>query len=391
MPEDRNQSNRNLDRRLNFDVKKPFFAYGFLKKGELAFSKIEEFIEDVEKDVDQGWIKGELFIKDGIPIVYVDENDPDRIGNHNTTSKTIGTLIKFKDTEAAYNAINEFEPGSLYDVVQVNVNDKIPANCLVCSTKILEDVRLRMLNKIKGAKQAEEFSSFVENSIQYDWNSENDLLFSNGMTYIRDSLVARSIPVFSPVIDPVLDLIDLQTKYILLWSIVERYITMKHRLKKRETNEHGIKSHLMRDEEIKNAILYLLDNGLFMTWDGGTIIESASTKSFSFKPNSFRPITDESRCQSVLNYFYAIRNNAVHRGKAAITECELVRDALDDFYRIMACSLVYSRTKNWDDCKKLLEKKSYLKVEDTDKHLVYYEVTREEGQYIKNYLNNKKR
>lgn len=66
------------------DQNSPFFAYGLLKPGELAFPLLEPFVASRER----AWTHGKLWLRDGIPLL-----DPDAGG------QVAGWLLWFEPAE----------------------------------------------------------------------------------------------------------------------------------------------------------------------------------------------------------------------------------------------------------------------------------------------------
>lgn len=83
------------------DLTLPFFAYGLLKPGELAFSQVEPFVTRR----DRATARGALWLRDGIPLF-----DPDQDG------RVDGWLLCFDPArlDDAWSVVCSFEPATQY-------------------------------------------------------------------------------------------------------------------------------------------------------------------------------------------------------------------------------------------------------------------------------------
>ena len=85
------------------DLKRPFFAYGIFRPGELGFFQLREFVGKIEQP---SQVTGCLRLRDGLPIL-------DRAGSGMVT----GTLLHFATAQAAegaYGRITALEPEKQY-------------------------------------------------------------------------------------------------------------------------------------------------------------------------------------------------------------------------------------------------------------------------------------
>lgn len=80
---------------------RPFFAYGIFKEGQLAYSKIEDFTEQIEP----ADIPRKLYIRDGLPVIIGEDDE-----NYNTK----GDKIYFNEKKKAYEIISNTQPGNIF-------------------------------------------------------------------------------------------------------------------------------------------------------------------------------------------------------------------------------------------------------------------------------------
>lgn len=84
------------------DLSLPFFAYGLFKPGQLSFFQVQEYVQQISDYIE---VKGDLLIRDGIPIL-----------NPNGRKTVFGNLISFDSlkSEDAYSKIAQMEPEKHY-------------------------------------------------------------------------------------------------------------------------------------------------------------------------------------------------------------------------------------------------------------------------------------
>ena len=87
--------------RKPYDTNLPFFAYGVLKPGEIAYSRIKDLI--YEKT--EACVKYSMRHRDGVPVLFSKERDHE---------ETCGYLFHFSDGDEAYETIIDTISGNLY-------------------------------------------------------------------------------------------------------------------------------------------------------------------------------------------------------------------------------------------------------------------------------------
>ena len=195
----RNMNNRNESLKPPSDINLPFFAYGIFKPGQLAYSKIEQYVEKYEKSQ----IDHIMLIRDGVPIIT---KKP-----HNY-SKTYGYIIYFKEEykEKAYKVISDTKSSALY---KWNT----------------EDLDNKQVNVLFGVKP--KLGSSVPEYDEENFDGKNDPFFKEAIELIEENLKLIS----SDHLD-VKEFFELQMNYMLLWSAIDRYTSLKYNEKSKGKN-----------------------------------------------------------------------------------------------------------------------------------------------------------
>lgn len=249
----------------------PFFAYGIFKKGQISYFTIRDHVENIKVGTKT---KGLLLIRDGIPLIDLSIN----------SSYVTGDLICFKENEAvsAYENIAALEPDSQYKWGTIETE--------LGSANILEG---RCLDK--GA-------SLADDSI---WNSWDDILLTVSFEII-DEVLAENFR------EPTgKQFLKLQMAYLLLWSAIERYSALRYKI--------GNLDVMAKVRLIANERAFIDGLRLYGISDRREIHNSALKNKASLN------IDDPKKS---IDYFYQIRSNIAHRGKAVIDDAKIVRNAL---------------------------------------------------------------
>lgn len=187
----------------------PFFAYGIFRPGQLGFLRLREFVRRIEPDCAIG---GTLRERDGLPII--DEEGRDIVK---------GSLLVFDKQKArnAYLSIAKIEPAKHYrwGVGRVRIGKDIKeANVLFGKSPK------------KGSNRLEEPS----------WDGKKDPLFTSALGVVEEILEQNKR--FEADLKP---LFRLQMAYLLLWSAIERYVSLRYHL----GNKVNEKVNQMANEE----------------------------------------------------------------------------------------------------------------------------------------------
>ncbi len=260
------------------DIDQPFFAYGLFKPGQLAFFQLRGLVSKT----DPAEVTGELLLRDGLPIL-----DPE---GHGCVK---GALVTFFPEQAAkaYKCISAMEPGNHY------YWDKAPiggtsANVLVGRSPD------------KGSVDC----------AGVEWNGWDDPLFREALDVVAETLKSQ---------DSATDLkalFRLQMAYLLLWSSIERYVSLRYHLGKDATEKVN---RLANERAFAEGLLEHVKE----------------------PPRAYRKIyrADQPKCKRVLNprsskkalnYYYQVRSNIMHRGKGDSSDHERVVMSLEELLPI---------------------------------------------------------
>lgn len=246
----------------------PFFAYGLFKPGQLAYFQIGGLVATTSS----ASIPGELLVRDGVPFL-----------NKAGQGRVDGAVVKFDPgtEEQAYDCVAHMEPRHLYSWSTVRV-DEATANVLVG----------------RRPKQGRPLHS-------PNWDGWRDPLFEEALDLVEQARQARGNRNFR-------SLFKRQMAYMLLWSAIERYLTLRYSLGenvvkkvKKLASEPAFAAALRRHVDTMNEVRRSSD----------------PTQAAKLDPN------DPER--SAL-YYYQVRSNVTHRGKTAPDEDGAILEAALD-------------------------------------------------------------
>jgi len=253
----------------------PFFAYGLFRPGQLAFFQLRELVNKV---TDPAHIAGSLLLRDGLPII-----DPHGDGH------VSGALITFlpERTSEAYDRISAMEPDKHYrwDTRQV---DGKPANVLVGRSPR------------KGSVPCEEA----------EWNGWNDPLFTAALDVVEETIKSQH---FDWDLKP---LFRLQMAYLLLWTSIERYVSLRYHLGNKVTEKVGQLAH-------ESAFIRNLRQR----------VKSRRKVHRADRPGD-KEVLDPESPEKAVRYYYQVRSNITHRGKGVVRDYELLEASLAELLPI---------------------------------------------------------
>lgn len=262
--------------RLPNDINLPFFAYGIFKPGQLSFFRIRNLV----KNACVAEVNGILKERDGIPLLVPSEY-----------SKFKGVLIFFEDGkgEDAYNRIINIEPDEVYSWGEVDVENKANANALLGK------------RSDRGSSDLEHFE---------EWDGKTDPFFKDALDEIEAILEENS-----QFQGNYRKLFRLQMAYILLWSAMERYASLRYHLGKK-----------VNDKVFQIAKEQTFASSLKKHVEGSrTVYSAVDLEKYTLDPG------DPDRS---IKYYYQVRSNAVHRGKAVTRDFDTVRSSLGELLLI---------------------------------------------------------
>ncbi len=282
----------------NYDL--PFFAYGIFKPGQLAYSRIEKFVDVGKTDKNPRIIPYKMITRDGVPLIDDKENN----------GYTRGYLIYFKDgsEKHAYHTISRTQGDALYDWKEIEVDDD-KFNVLVG------------LNLNRGIPEN-------ENAL-YDFRGEKDPLFTH--TIRRVGKTVKELENDEKIMEDydkkfstnIQNFFKIQMDYMLLWAAIERYASLKYDIgkdvKAQFANEYSdIIRQVIKDNVNEERRVYNSDT----LWCNKLDQDDAVGSMF---------------------YYYTIRCNVVHNGKDfQIFDFDLLKKSLIELYKIF--KQVYDKT-----------------------------------------------
>ena len=231
-------------------------------------------------------MKGGLMERDGIPL-FDDSSAA-------STESVEGSLLYFirGQSEAAYKKISKFEPSSLYAWKEMETETGTASNVLVA-------------NSLDGADQLEEAI----------WDGAKDLLFTDALATVEFQL--RSVRSLENRVE---QLFSLQMAYLLLWTSIERYASLRYGLGDQGIMEkiHLISKELAFAEALKRhgANSVLLHRKIYPTYKNDAKVFSHNAP------------------QDALDCYYQIRCNITHRGKALFKDINLLKGVTSELIKI---------------------------------------------------------
>lgn len=270
----------------------PFFAYGAFRQGELAFLRIKPFVDVVDTNAK---VKGEIRMRDGLLLLSPHESE-----------FVSGHLMRFDPTQAgsAFAAIADFEPERQYEWSTKDV---------ICSNGMLKANILMGKDYKNGSSRPDR-----------DCKNEADPFFNEALEIV-DSFAFRfsSKDGLGSSSTDFTNLLHLQMAYMLLWSSIERYVTLRYSLGDQVTSKimEMAKEPTFQQELLKNVIR---KDALYATNE-----PSDRRKKML---NSQNP-------KKSLEYYYQVRCNITHRGKAAFSDFDRLQSSLIELSLIFRACL----------------------------------------------------
>lgn len=149
-----------------------------------------------------------------------------------------------------------------------------------------------------------------------EWNGWSDPLFTDALDGVEETLGSPGLLVIDQDLKP---LFRLQMAYLLLWSSIERYLSLRYHLgeKPNEKVRHlageaafatGLHAHI--DEKRRGEVVYRAD-----------------------RPGE-KEVLDPESPEKAVRYYYQVRSNITHRGKGVVRDYDLLHDSLAELLPI---------------------------------------------------------
>lgn len=260
-----------------FYLNRPFFAYGLFAPGQLGFLQLKELVREI---VEPSRVSGSLMLRDGLPII-----DP------GGSRQVLGASLRFKDSQAAedaYNRISKLEPDRHYRWGEARA-DGILVNLLIGKSPRKGSVTF------EGTK----------------WDGWDDPLLTSALDVVEETL--KSQQKFEWDLKP---LFRLQMAYLLLWSAIERYVSLRYHF----------------GDKVTEKVNHLADEPAFATGLRGNV-KSKREVYRADRPDE-KVVLDPERPEKALSYYYQIRSNITHRGKGVARDHERVLCSLGELLTI---------------------------------------------------------
>jgi hypothetical protein len=275
---------RNKMLRIPEEPNLPYFVYGALKPGMPAFERLRNFVELHSLET----VSGELWVRDGLPMLSLRGSD-----------NIIGFLLTWKtdQQEKAYQAVCDFEPSSQYSWEKITLDSAEIANTLVMRSSSKGNPR-RVIDK------------------KY-WNLSDDPAFGPGLEEVGTMLrEVTAMPGGSSSQPNWSKFFRSQMAYLLLWSILERVSALcigpaanpGDRIKQLHElpgMEEIVLRHVKHSREVSD----------------------------SRSPKSSETL-DPENAKNTFAYYYQVRCNLSHRGKAVFDDLDIVHSSLRELLAI---------------------------------------------------------
>ena len=270
----------------------PIFAYGVFCPGEIAYLRLKPYLKKLERGCQ---CAGELLIRDGLTLLKPSAN-----------GSVDGDLLHFLPEKAgrAYFSIVELEPDKQYKWETIDV--KTPSGSQ--KANVLVGVNLR-----NGCSLPDR--PFV---------GREDPLFKESFQLIEEILSKYSDRNPSKGTHPDFrNLLYLQMAYMLLWSSIERYATLRYSL----------------GDDVMAKILQITKDPFFVQ-----ILQSSVSRTDKLFPMN-DPSADKAlklnkdNPRGSLKYYYQVRCNISHRGKAAFDDFDRLKNSLSEVSNIFKKTL----------------------------------------------------
>lgn len=289
------------------DTSLPFFAYGFYKPHQLAYPQIERFVKGNPKKA-----KAKAFLKqiNGIPVLV--ENDDSDSSNY-----IEGYLIKFKNNQEtdAYERVGYSRNKGIYKWEVMNVDGQ-RANVLVSSKpKLFEDEGAWYNNYDFNPPK------YMKDDVKlecYDWRK--DPLFKKPLEYINLA-ISHQRPARNHS-EQYTKSLEIQMLYMLLWVSIDRFLSFRYG----ETKNNNVLL-LSEEKSFRDALKNYVEEDERVFYNRKNVYSTKHLRDYELNPN-------KPACSAM--FYYTIRNNVVHNGKALDIEQDMLLKALTQLLNIFS-------------------------------------------------------
>lgn len=265
------------------DPRLPFFAYGIFSPGQIAFFQIKSHV----RQVTDASATGVLRIRDGVPVL--DATAHGKVAN--------GYRIEFNgaDAEFAYQAIQGMEPSTQY--------------------RWRKDGEMNVLVGYKPQRGSRPIATDADGNP--DWSNWRDAAFNDALKVMDESLAAQF------VWDDLRPFSRLQGAYMVLWSSIERYVSLRY--------------GLGRNEQVFQRVKRLAGEAQFETSLRATDPSATAKLRKIFRsddPGQVVTFDPSGPPEKAIDYLYQVRSNVTHHGKEEPLDWDLLHTATSEVRRI---------------------------------------------------------
>jgi hypothetical protein len=239
----------------------PFFAYGVFKPGELAYHSIANLVAEVTPST----VEGSLRIRDGLPLLDTED-----------TGSVRGFIVRFRPEQErdGYVRIAALETDRQYRWAE-RLSGSTIVNVLVGKSPR------------NGSVPADDD----------EWDGSHDDLFTTALSVVEQTLEQHE--AFKWDLRP---FFHIQMAYLLLWSSIERYVSLRYHLGDKVTE---------KVEALANEEAFIQGVSLIRTHDAAVYRSDRPTQKVATRGDE--PLKR-------LRYYYQLRSNIAHRGKGVVTD-----------------------------------------------------------------------
>jgi hypothetical protein len=261
----------------------PFFAYGIFSPGQIAFFQIKNYVREIA----EASVAGTLLIRDGVPVL--DTTARNKVVN--------GYRIEFNDADAesAYKAIQRMEPSTQY--------------------RWCDDDGMNVLVGRKPSRGSRPAETDIDGNVV--WSSWRDPAFKDALDVVDENLAEEFVR------NDLRRFYRLQGAYLVLWSSIERYVSLRY--------------GLGRNEQVLQRVRRLAEETQFEASLRATnpAAKAKLRKLFrSDDPADSEKFDPLGRPEKAIDYLYQVRSNVTHRGKEEPLDWDLLHTATTEVLRI---------------------------------------------------------
>lgn len=282
------------------DTSLPFLAYGIFRPGQLAFFQLADLVADL---VDPVAVRGRLLVRDGLPLVELTSGDFSAID---------GALLSFRSGAEvlAYERISDMEPDQQY----------------VWDTVVLEAGEANILTARRPGRGSDDWE-FQDHE---DWDGWRDPVFTDALEVVDETL--RAYQDFDP--GHMRPTFQLQMAYLLLWSSIERYLSLRYHLGSKQEGSRVTTYGLVRKLADEPAFAGALDRYVTRT-----------VRIYRADDPGRHVDLEPSDPKKSLGYYYQVRSNITHRGKGVVRDHRTLAAALPELLSVFRAVLADAKVE----------------------------------------------